>query len=146
MQLWILASENDGKIPNDIEEIKFRLRTTSIKQKDVNVFIDKGLLIGCKHLQASAVPETEGEKRQSREETETTGNNKKFTKPSADEVVKYAKSIDYSLDGNKFVDYYESKGWMIGKNKMRSWKAAVRTWKRNNKTEPKVKTPGNYIR
>lgn len=68
MQLWILASEHDGKVPNDLEEIKFRLRDNTIKAEDVNRLISLGFLNSCKHLQAddsnvqaSAVPETETE-------------------------------------------------------------------------------------
>lgn len=54
MQLWILASENEGSFPNDIEEIKFRLRDNKIRQKDINMLIDKGFLNGCKQTQAQA--------------------------------------------------------------------------------------------
>jgi hypothetical protein len=35
------------------------------------------------------------------------------------------------VDADAFVDFYESKGWLVGKNKMKDWKAAVRTWERN---------------
>lgn len=56
----------------------------------------------------------------------------RFFKPTAEEVESYAKEIEYNLNGQSFVDYYESKGWMIGKSKMKDWKAAVRTWKRND--------------
>ena len=65
MQLWILASENDGKIPNDIEEMKYRLRDSTINHKDVNLLIEKGLLTGCKHLLA------DDNKKCSETETET---------------------------------------------------------------------------
>jgi len=54
MQLWILASENKGKVVNDLAELKFRLRDESIKEKDLNLLIEKGFLVGCKHLLASA--------------------------------------------------------------------------------------------
>lgn len=54
---------------------------------------------------------------------------KKFQKPTPDEAAEYAASIDFELDGKHFVDYYEARGWMVSKNKMRDWKAAVRTWK-----------------
>jgi DNA-binding transcriptional regulator YhcF (GntR family) len=57
---------------------------------------------------------------------------KRFVKPDAAEVTEYAASIDFPLDGTGFVDFYESKGWLIGKNPMRDWKAAVRTWKKKN--------------
>ena len=50
---------------------------------------------------------------------------------NSEEVTSYAKSIGFELDGQKFIDYYEAKGWMIGKSPMRSWKASVRIWKAN---------------
>lgn len=53
----------------------------------------------------------------------------KFTKPLPAEVTAYAATLGYTLDGAAFCDHYESKGWLIGKSPMRSWKAAVRTWK-----------------
>jgi hypothetical protein len=67
MQLWVLASEDDGRILNDIEEIKFRLRDKHIKQTDINLLINKGFLNGCKQVLADASKcssETETEKRQ----------------------------------------------------------------------------------
>lgn len=53
----------------------------------------------------------------------------RFTPPTPDEVTAYAKSIGFDLDGNRFVDNYQSKGWMIGKTRMKDWRAAVRNWK-----------------
>ena len=62
-------------------------------------------------------------------------NNKKsnrFVKPTLDELKEYMDSINMNDVSNKFFDFYEAKGWMIGKNKMKDWKSAVRTWKPNN--------------
>ena len=55
---------------------------------------------------------------------------KRFSKPTPDEVVCYAYTIDYKIDGEAFCDFYESKGWVVGKSPMKDWKACVRTWKR----------------
>lgn len=57
---------------------------------------------------------------------------KRFTPPSLDDVKAYCKERNNSVDANKFIDYYESNGWMVGRNKMKDWKAAVRSWERNN--------------
>lgn len=54
-----------------------------------------------------------------------------FKKPSSNDVTQYSKEIEYPLDGQAWIDAYEQKGWMVGKNKMKDWKAAVRTWKHN---------------
>ena len=56
---------------------------------------------------------------------------KTFSAPSVDEVAAYCKDHGYKVDAQMFVDFYSSKGWMVGKNKMKDWKAAVRTWERN---------------
>jgi hypothetical protein len=44
------------------------------------------------------------------------------------------------LDSQRFHDFYSSKGWMVGKNKMKDWKAAARNWLSNNKKDNFVKT------
>lgn len=50
-------------------------------------------------------------------------------RPRPEEVEKYALEIGFKLNGSWFCDYYESKGWLIGKSPMKNWQAAVRTWK-----------------
>ena len=62
--------------------------------------------------------------------------NPNFQPPLPLEVVEYAMTIDYPIDGNSFVDFYSSKNWYVGKNKMSDWKAAVRIWKRRDETDP----------
>lgn len=57
----------------------------------------------------------------------------KFLIPSFDEVKEYCTTRNNNVDAEKFIDFYSSKGWMIGKNKMKDWKAAVRTWERGSK-------------
>lgn len=54
----------------------------------------------------------------------------RFTPPSPDEVQRYCDERHNGIVGSEFCDFYASKGWMIGKAKMRDWKAAIRTWER----------------
>lgn len=56
----------------------------------------------------------------------------RFTPPTLQEVEDYIKEKGYHIDAVQFIDFYESKGWMIGKNKMKDWKAAVRTWEQRH--------------
>lgn len=70
-----------------------------------------------------------------------------FVKPSLDDVTNYCKERNNNVNPQAFVDFYESKGWMIGKNKMKDWKAAVRTWERfgkSNSNKKVVETPNWY--
>ena len=52
----------------------------------------------------------------------------KFKKPTLEEVEEYCRERRNGIDAERFINFYESKGWYIGKNKMKNWKACVRTW------------------
>ena len=59
----------------------------------------------------------------------------RFYPPSLSEVQAYISERGSSVDAQQFVDFYASKGWMVGKNRMKDWKAAVRTWEKRRKEE-----------
>lgn len=60
----------------------------------------------------------------------------RFTPPSVLEVAAYIKEKGYrQFTAQKFCNFYEAKGWMVGKNKMKDWKASVRTWGEKEKTD-----------
>ena len=60
----------------------------------------------------------------------------RFTPPTLEEVKSYCLERNNKVDAQRFIDFYESKGWMIGKSKMKDWKACVRTWeKEDNKQD-----------
>jgi hypothetical protein len=56
---------------------------------------------------------------------------KRFIPPTIDEIKFYCQERKNNVDAERFFNFYEMKGWMIGKNKMKDWKAAVRTWEGN---------------
>ncbi len=65
--------------------------------------------------------------------------NKKFIKPSIEEIESYCKERNNNIDANAFYDFYESKGWKVGNQPMKNWKACIRTWEnRNKKSEADV--------
>ena len=68
---------------------------------------------------------------------------KNFIKPTLEEVKQYCEERSNGIDAEYFIDFYESKGWNIGKTKMKDWKATIRTWERNKKQQienkPKTK-------
>ena len=58
-----------------------------------------------------------------------------FKKPEVNDIKEYCLWRNNGIDAETFFDFYESKNWMVGKNKMKDWKACMRTWeKRQNKT------------
>lgn len=56
---------------------------------------------------------------------------KRFAPPTPEDVREYCRGKGLSVDADRFVDFYESKNWYVGKNKMKDWKAAVRNWARS---------------
>ena len=57
---------------------------------------------------------------------------KRFIKPTLEEVQAYCQERKNKIDPAHFIDYYTAKGWKVGKQPMKDWKAAVRTWEKNN--------------
>ena len=58
---------------------------------------------------------------------------KRFVKPSIDQIKAYCTERGYPVDAQHFFDYYESNGWMVGKNHMKDWQAAVRNWNQRDR-------------
>ena len=64
---------------------------------------------------------------------------KRFVKPTLDDIFDYCSERQNNVDYQKFYDYYSSNGWKVGKNPMKDWKAAVRTWEKNTEAPSKSK-------
>lgn len=61
----------------------------------------------------------------------------RFVRPTVEEVREYCSERHNGIDPQSFVDFYESKGWKVGNNPMKDWKAAVRTWENKRKEKPR---------
>ena len=61
--------------------------------------------------------------------------------PTLEMVTNYINEHGYNVNASAFVDYYESKGWLVGKSRMKDWQAAVRNWDRNQYGKPKSQNP-----
>jgi len=72
-------------------------------------------------------------KQECKEEKEVKKLTGRFKKPTLEDVTAYCKERSNSVDPNKWMDHYTSNGWKIGKNTMKDWKAAVRTWEKPEK-------------
>ena len=85
-------------------------------------------------------PAAQGEKR------------KRFVPPSVEDVAAYCRERGNGIDPNSFVDFYQSKGWVVGKSPMKDWRAAVRQWEAKRKAEhhsagapaPDINDPSAY--
>ena len=100
------------------------LYQTSDIQSDIQV-------TGKRHSNDILTTTIEEKKEVNNKKEDTNVSKKKFIPPSLDDVRTYCLERSNNVDAQAFVDFYESKGWMVGKNHMKDWKAAVRTWERS---------------
>lgn len=63
-----------------------------------------------------------------------------FSPPDIQDVKAYCMERKNNVDPERFIDFYEAKGWMVGKNKMNDWRAAVRNWERNEASKSAAQT------
>lgn len=61
---------------------------------------------------------------------------KKFVPPTLEQIMEYCSERNNNVDPQKFLNHYQSNGWMVGRNHMKDWKAAVRTWENNSFDKP----------
>ena len=73
----------------------------------------------------------------------TTTKRKRFEKPTLSEIKQYCIERGNKVDAQHFFDYYESNGWKVGKNSMKNWQAAVRTWERSEYRKPATTKKSN---
>lgn len=70
---------------------------------------------------------------------------KKFIKPTVKEIKEYCDERKNGIDPQSFYDYYQSKGWVVGRSPMKDWKASVRTWERRNGYSESTRSNGPAI-
>lgn len=69
-----------------------------------------------------------------------------FVIPTIEEIAEYCKERNNNIDAEKFKNYYDSIGWVIGRNKaIKDWKACVRTWERNSYNSPQTRLQGKEV-
>lgn len=102
------GERNEKKLDN----VQKRIGQSTVRDKSKEIEIDK---------------EIDKDKRAAKAPRHTN----QFNSPSVEDVKAYCDERRNRVDPERFVDFYASKGWMIGKNKMKDWKAAVRTWEKS---------------
>jgi hypothetical protein len=132
--LWLLASRTDNKIPADPKWLANKLSAST--DVDLKSLADAGFIQyhgASKSLAERSAVCTDSVPQKRREEKSREEQSGRFTPPSVDEVREYCQSRSNNISADSFVDFYQSKGWVVGKSKMRDWKAAVRNWEKGDK-------------
>ncbi len=90
-------------------------------------------------------PENSGLSKDKIREVKRSKDNGRFTPPSLDDIKSLIKERNYTVDPNSFLNFYASKGWMVGKNKMKDWRAALAGWESRNKGQPPKRKSASEI-
>ena len=144
---YYLCSE---KFSENISENFSEKEKKSTKRKEVSIEdypISKFLIKETKDIHSTKVDDSTKDIVDNSHKKDTTIPKEKVNKfipPTVEQVRVYCEERKNGIDAENFVNFYESKGWMIGKNKMKNWKAAVRTWENKRKEAEKEKEPKKY--
>jgi len=142
---WFFNTE--ANIEKDTTLTPYQQRKAIKKLKELNIIETKRIGVPAKqHFKLNEEPVVKffNNKSLSKSTTinknkEITITNKYFNKPKIEEVESYCLERNNNIDVNSFFNFYESKGWMVGKNKMKDWKAAIRTWELREKNNSNKK-------
>ena len=133
---------------HDVWEDAFDLITANVKKSLDNLVdeygaaITKQAILDAKKQGKSHIKYVEGVLKNKMLEENIPANNskrKRFVKPTLSEIEQYCIERNNNVNAEQFFDYYESNGWKVGKNSMKDWKAAVRTWERSEYRKPNSK-------
>lgn len=133
---------------HDIWENAFDLITANVKKSldnlvdEYGAVITKQAILDAKKQGKSHIKYVEGVLKNKMLEENIPANNpkrKRFVKPTLSEIEQYCIERKNNVNAEQFFDYYESNGWKVGKNSMKDWKAAVRTWERSEYRKPNFK-------
>jgi len=130
----LLASRtDDGTVPLNLEYIKRAAYLNAAP--DLRPLIACGFLVlegdASKLYETLAVCTTETETETETETDTRTKCTRVLVKPTLDEVRTYCQERHNAVDAEAWMAFYESNGWKVGRNSMKNWQAAVRTWERN---------------
>lgn len=93
------------------------------------------------HGNAEVMPVKESKEKESKVKESKVSKSVRFTPPSLNDLNAYISEQGYAIDAQRFLDYYDSNGWMVGRNKMKDWKAAVRNWSRGGSQHAGTQKP-----
>ena len=125
-----------AQVARDIAQMEATSENRGKRKKaneDLSNLSDKSNLSG-KRTQEKDKDEDEDEDKDKDEDKEgSPPTPSQFIPPNVIEVRAYCNERKNHVDPQRFVDFYTSKGWMVGKTKMKDWRAAVRTWEKDDK-------------
>jgi hypothetical protein len=140
VSIWILAADKDGTIPDSPKMIQRMAMLDTLP--NLSKFIELGFLsTTCQphdNQEINPCPQHDAPEKSRVEESRVEKKaSSRFTPPVLEEVISYCRERKNNVEANNFLNHYEANGWMRGKNKIKDWKACVRTWEsKDNNNQP----------
>jgi hypothetical protein len=137
VSIWLLAADRKGEIPAD-PQILQKLCYLS-KKPDMQLFINHGFIengvkVTSNGRQGDVLDKTRLDKTRQERDARRAKAPSRFTPPSLREIKEFIKEMEYEqVNPVAFYSYYESNGWMVGRHKMKDWRAAARNWQYRTK-------------
>jgi predicted phage replisome organizer len=120
--------------PNANRQRRFRENHSSVTECNAHitesVTENNAIVTECNAHITESVTNNNESKRKSKSKRQSKSNN---IPPTLEEVSAYCEERHNNIDPQVFIDFYESKGWYVGKNKMKDWKACIRTWEKSDR-------------
>ena len=148
---WYALTDKALKLLGDTSEMPEKpenIDSTKLSNReDKSVYIDSTKLsnreneIVQSYIGTDSKPNSKHSKKEISKEKKENKKSNKFIPPTVEEVKEYCKEHNYRIDPEMFVAFYSSKGWYIGKDKMKDWKQAVVTWELRDKKKNKQDEP-----
>ena len=140
ISIWILAADKCGEIPDDFTIIQ---RMCGLEKKpNINKFIELGFIdakvtpSGC-HVDAKVTHQTRLDQTRLDQTREEGDKKKQFSTPSLNQIKELILEKGYFVCSDTFFNFYESNGWKVGRNKMKSWEACLAKWNSQEKGNKK---------
>lgn len=130
------------KIHNYIQKDRYKETVYQEEKALLSVKDNNAYTMDTECIQSVSMLETQDRIGKERIDKVSIGKSKKrFSPPTLEDVQAYCMKRNNQVDAEQFIDFYSSKGWMVGKNPMKDWKACVRTWEKRNQP----KSSGNRL-
>ena len=134
---WLKARDGAIQMPNFARHLGKSAKQRALGQERSKRFRNDGIV-------TPPSPEKRREEKKDTPKGVSKDDGKKFVKPTVEEVAAYCRERGNTVDPERFVAFYESKGWKVGKVPMTNWKMAITgTWEKDN--PPKSKRPSAYV-
>lgn len=121
---WREAHANDSVMP-PLQNVTTSVTQTSTKRNESIEYREK--------RKENRIQKDKKETKAKKETKEVKPNVTRFVSPSLEEVQEYCRERNNGIDAERFISYYQSNGWMVGRNHMKDWKATIRTWEKRDK-------------